>query len=52
MSGVLTQHNIGVELALVMAKAALEAARARGYPRTGIAVANRAGQLLVLLRSR
>jgi len=51
MSGVLTQHNIGVELALVVAKAALEAARACGYPRTGVAVANRAGQVLVLLRS-
>jgi uncharacterized protein GlcG (DUF336 family) len=51
MSGVLTQHNIGVELALVVAKAALEATRARGYPRTGVAVANRAGQVLVLLRS-
>ena len=49
--GVLTQHNISVELALVAAKAALDAAKARGYPRTGVAVANRAGQLLVLLRS-
>jgi uncharacterized protein GlcG (DUF336 family) len=51
MSGVLTQHNIGVELALIVAKAALEAARTRGYTRTGVAVANRAGQVLVLLRS-
>jgi uncharacterized protein GlcG (DUF336 family) len=49
--GVLTQHNIGVELALIAAKAALEAAQSRGYRRTGVAVANRAGQLLVLLRS-
>jgi len=49
--GVLTQHNISVDLALDAAKAALEAARARGYPHTGVAVTNRAGQLLVLLRS-
>ena len=48
---ILTQHNIGVDLALVAAKAALAAARAHGYPRTGVAVTNRAGQLLVLLRS-
>jgi uncharacterized protein GlcG (DUF336 family) len=51
MTGVLTQHNISADLALVAAKAALDAAKARGYPRTGVAVANRAGQLLVLLRS-
>jgi uncharacterized protein GlcG (DUF336 family) len=51
MSGVLTQHNIGVELALVAAKAALDAALARGYRRLGVAVANRSGQLMVLLRS-
>src|SRR5882757_9521755 len=51
MNGVLTQHNIGVELALIVARAALEAARSRGYPRTGVAVTNRAGQVLVLLRS-
>ena len=51
MTGILTQRNIGVELALVAAKAALDAAKSRGYTRTGVAVANRAGQLLVLLRS-
>ena len=32
MSGVLTQHNISADLALVAAKAALDAAKARGYP--------------------
>jgi uncharacterized protein GlcG (DUF336 family) len=51
MSGVLTQHNISVDLALVAAKAALDTAKARGYARTGVAVTNRAGHLLVLLRS-
>lgn len=51
MASILTHRNIGVDLALVAAKAALDAAKARGYPRTGVAVANRAGQLLVLLRS-
>ena len=51
MGGVLIQHNISVELALVAAKAALAAAQSRGYPRTGVAVANRAGQLVVFLRS-
>lgn len=51
MSGVLPQHNISAELALVAAKAVLDAAQSRGYRRTGVAVANRAEQLLVLLRS-
>ncbi len=52
MSGdILTQRNIGIELALIAAKAALDAARARGYCRTGVAVANRAGQIVVLIRS-
>ena len=51
MAGILTQRNIGVDLALVAAKAALDAAKSRGYLHTGVAVANRAGQLLVLLRS-
>ena len=51
MSGVPAQHNISVDLALVAAKAALEVSRARGYPRIAIAVANRAGQLAVLLKS-
>ena len=51
MSGVLTQHNISVELALVAAKAALDAGLARGYRRLGVAVASRSGQLMVLLKS-
>ena len=51
MSGVLAQDNISVDFALVAAKAALEVSRARGYPRIAIAVANRAGQLVVLLKS-
>jgi uncharacterized protein GlcG (DUF336 family) len=49
--GILTQRNIGIELALAAAKAALDAARARGYYRTGVAVTNRAGQIVVLIRS-
>jgi len=48
--GILTQRNIGVDLALACASAALAAARARGY-RVGVAVADRAGHLLVLLRA-
>jgi len=50
-SGVLTQHNIGVDLALVAAKTALEESRRRGYPRFAVAVTNRTGHLLVLLKS-
>jgi uncharacterized protein GlcG (DUF336 family) len=49
MDGVLIQHNIGTDLALEVAKVALEAGRARGYHIT-VAVADRGGQLLVLLR--
>ena len=49
--GILTQRNIGIELALTAANAALDAARARGYRRTGVAVTNRAGQIVVLIRS-
>jgi uncharacterized protein GlcG (DUF336 family) len=49
--GILTQRNIGIELALTAAKAALDAARARGYHKTGVAVTNRAGQIVVLIRS-
>jgi uncharacterized protein GlcG (DUF336 family) len=48
---ILNHRSIGVDLALVAATAALEAARSRGYPRIGVAVANRGGQLMVLLRS-
>ena len=51
MDGVLTRHDIGVDLALVAARAALEESRRRGYPRFAVAVANRAGQLVVLLKS-
>ena len=51
MADILTQRNIGVDLALVAAKAALEESRKRGYPRIAIAVANRTGQLVVLLKS-
>ena len=49
--GILTQRNIGIELALTAAKAALDAARARGCRRTGVAVTNRASQIMVLIRS-
>ena len=51
MSGVLTRHNISVDLALVAAKAALEESRRRGYPRFAVAVTDRAGHLLALLRT-
>jgi uncharacterized protein GlcG (DUF336 family) len=48
--GVLTQRNISIDLALEAASAALAAARGRGY-RVGVAVVDRSGQLLVLLRA-
>lgn len=51
MKGLLTRHNISVDLALSAAKAALEESRQRGYPRFAVAVTDRAGHLLVLLRS-
>lgn len=51
MSGVLTRHNISVDLAMTAAKAALEESRRRGYPRFAVAVTDRAGHLLALLRS-
>jgi uncharacterized protein GlcG (DUF336 family) len=51
MADILDHRSIGTDLALTAATAALEAARARGYPRTGVAVANRAGQIVVLIRS-
>jgi uncharacterized protein GlcG (DUF336 family) len=47
--GILTQRNIGIDLALECARAALAAGRARGY-HTAVAVADRGGHLLVLLR--
>ena len=48
--GILTLRNISVDLALEAAKAALDAARARGYD-VAVAVSDRSGHLLVLLRS-
>ena len=51
MADILNHRTIGIDLALAAATAALEAARKRGYPRIGVAVANRYGQLMVLLRS-
>jgi len=48
--GILVQRNIGIELALECARAALAAGQARGY-HIAVAVADRGGQLLVLLRS-
>ena len=51
MTGVLTQHTLSVDLALVAAQAALAESRRRGYPRFAVAVTNRAGHLLVLLKS-
>ena len=51
MANILNQRTIGIDLALAAATAALEAARSRGYPRTGVCVTNRGGQVMVLLRS-
>ena len=51
MSGILARHDISVDLALTAAKAALDESRKRGYPRFAVAVTNRAGHLLVLLKS-
>jgi uncharacterized protein GlcG (DUF336 family) len=50
MGGILTQRNIGIDLALEAARAALETAKARSY-HVAVAVADRCGQLLVLLRA-
>ncbi len=49
MPGLLTQRNLSFDLALEAATAALETARSRGF-HVGVAVADRAGQLLVLMR--
>jgi len=46
----LSQRNLGIDLALECATAALAEARRRGYPST-VAVTDRAGHLLVLLRN-
>jgi uncharacterized protein GlcG (DUF336 family) len=51
MAELLNRRDIGIDLALKAATAALEAARARGYLRTGVCVTNRGGQVMVLLRS-
>ena len=45
VDGVLTRHDIGVDLALVAAQSAHEESRRRGYPRFAVVVANRAGHL-------
>src|ERR1700753_1477813 len=50
MAELLTQRNLSFDLALVAATAALDAARSRAY-RVAVAVADRSGQLLVLLRA-
>jgi uncharacterized protein GlcG (DUF336 family) len=50
MANLLTQRNLGVDLALQAATAALDSARSRGY-RVAVAVTDRGGQLLVLLRA-
>jgi uncharacterized protein GlcG (DUF336 family) len=50
VAGLLTQRNLSTDLALVAAQAALAEANARGY-HVAVAVADRSGQLLVLLRS-
>jgi len=47
--GILTQHNISVDLALEVAHTALQTGQARGY-RIAVAVTDRSGHLLVLLR--
>ena len=46
----LSQRNLGIDLALEVATAALAEARSRGYPST-VAVTDRGGHLLVLLRN-
>jgi uncharacterized protein GlcG (DUF336 family) len=47
---ILIQRNIGIELALEAARAVLATGQGRGY-RIAVAVADRGGHLLVLLRS-
>jgi uncharacterized protein GlcG (DUF336 family) len=51
VADILNHRTIGIDLALAAAAAALETARSRGYPRIGVAVANRYGQIMVLIRS-
>jgi uncharacterized protein GlcG (DUF336 family) len=48
-SDLLQQRNLGIDLALAAAMGTLEAARSRGY-RIAVAVSDRSGQILVLLR--
>ena len=51
MSGkLLSQRNLGIDLALEAATATLAEARSRGY-RIAVAVSDRSGHILVLLRS-
>lgn len=49
MADLLTQRNLGIDLAMAATTAALEAAQSRGY-HVAVAVADRGGQSLVLLR--
>jgi uncharacterized protein GlcG (DUF336 family) len=49
MPCLLTQRNLSLDLALEAATVTLETARSRGY-HVGVAVTDRSGQLLVLLR--
>jgi uncharacterized protein GlcG (DUF336 family) len=48
--GILTHRSVGIDLALECARAALAIGQARGY-RIAVAIADRAGHLMVLLRS-
>jgi uncharacterized protein GlcG (DUF336 family) len=50
MADLLNQRNIGIDLALAAATATLAQARKRGY-HIAVAVADRAGHLVVMLRS-
>jgi len=47
--GILTHRSVGIDLALECARAALAIGQARGY-RIAVAMADRAGHLMVLLR--
>jgi uncharacterized protein GlcG (DUF336 family) len=47
--GLVTQHNLSLGMAKTIAEAALAECKAKGY-NTAVAVVDRAGQLLVLLR--
>jgi uncharacterized protein GlcG (DUF336 family) len=47
--GLVTQRNLSLPMAKTIAEAALEACKAKGY-NTAVAVVDRAGQVLVILR--